>query len=171
MLFNLHALDLKVELQNLLFELAKEDLVLWKQMRCIEITAALIAETLIELGVSIVTQPDEVYWPNGTVSTAPDPGKKKKGGKKAEKNNKHGIFGQIVSDLAPKLPKQKASNDQGSNEPEERSNASQTSAKSKKTSAKSKTNSRKNKSEEEASEFQAEHEGLPVQARKCKFIC
>ena len=70
-------MDLKVELQNLLFELAKEDMVLWKQMRSIEITAALIAETLIELGVSIITQPEEVHWPNGSVSKAPEPGKKK----------------------------------------------------------------------------------------------
>ena len=68
-LFNLHALDL----------------LLWKQMHCKEITAALIAETLIELGISIVTPPDEVHWPNGVVSTATDTGKKKKGGKKAEK--------------------------------------------------------------------------------------
>ena len=77
-LFNFHALDLKVELQNLLFELAREDLVLKKQMRCVEITAALVAETLIELGVAIVTQPEEIHWPNGTVSKTPEPGKKNK---------------------------------------------------------------------------------------------
>ena len=162
-------MDLKVELQNLLFELAKEDMVLWKQMRSIEITAALIAETLIELGVSIITQPEEVHWPNGSVSKAPEPGKKKRGGKKVEKKNKHGIFGQVVSDLAPKLPKQgNRSNGKGSNESSNNSStgACSASTKSRKNSAKSKG---KKKPEEEGdeSEFQGQHEGLPVQGHKC----
>ena len=169
-LFNLHALDLKVELQNLLFEVAKEDLVLWKQMRCIEITAALIAETLIELGVSIVTQPDEVHWPNGVVSKAPEPAKKKKGGKKSENKNKHGIFGQLVSDLAPKLPKlKKNSTDKGSDEPEEGASASQSSSKSKKSSEKLKANGVKSRKEQEEADFQGQLEGLPVQGCKCKL--
>ena len=153
-----------------MFELAKEDLVLWKQMRCVEITAALIAETLLELGVSIITQPEEIHWPNGTVSKAPEPGKKKKGGKKNEKKNKHGIFGQIVSDLAPKLPKQKSSNDEVSSEPDE--SASSATKKTKPTSAKNKSNAAKKKrsEQEEETDFEGQHEGLPVQGRKCKCM-
>ena len=123
------------------------------------------------MGVSIITQPEEVHWPNGSVSKAPEPGKKKRGGKKVEKKNKQGIFGQVVSDLAPKLPKQgNKSNGKGSNESSANSStgACSASTKSRKNSAKSK---RKKKPEEEAneSEFQGQHKGLPVQGCKCKL--
>ena len=160
-LFNLHALDLKVEIQNLLYDLVKEDMVLWKQMRCVEITVALIAETLIELGVSIITQPEEIHWPNGTVSKPNQPTKKKRGAKKAENKNKQGIFGQIVSDLAPKLPKESHGESTGS---DEGSQAKQSASKtrSKKTSSKTKKT--------DSEDFDAHHEGLPAQARNCKFI-
>ena len=138
-------------------------------MRCVEITAALIAETLIELGVSIVTQPEEIHWPNGTVSKAPEPGKKKKGGKKNEKKNKHGIFGQIVSDLAPKLPKEKSTNNLDSSKLAE--TASSAIKKPKATSARSKSNAgKKTTSQQEEADFEGQHEGLPVQGRKCKCM-
>ena len=138
-------------------------------MRCVEITAALVAETLIELGVSIVTQPDEIHWPNGTVSKSPEPTKKRKG-KKTEKN-KHGIFGQLVSDLAPKLPKQKKNvNDQGSSEPAE--GASVASVKKRKVTSKTKAkNTDKNRTDNETeTDFNGQHEGLPVQGRTCKCM-
>ena len=102
-LFNLHALDLKDQIQGLLFDLIKEKMVLWKQMRCLEVTAAIVTETLMEIGVNILLSPEEIHWPTGEV-TKPGPGpKKKKGGKKAEKN-KHGIYSQLVTELSPTLP-------------------------------------------------------------------
>ena len=76
----------------------------WKQMRCIEVIAALLAETLIEMGVMILTEPIEIHWPNGML-TKPNTQPKGKKGKKIQKN-KHGIFGEIVADLAPTLPPQ-----------------------------------------------------------------
>ena len=103
-LFNLHALDIKDELQMLLFDLVKEKLVLWKQMRCLEVTAAIVAETLMKMGVQIMMSPEEITWPTGEVTKpAAPPSTKKKGGKKVAKN-KHGVFGKLVNDLAPKLP-------------------------------------------------------------------
>ena len=84
-LFNLHALDLKDQIQGLLFDLVKEKMVLWKQMYCLEVTAAIVAETLMEMGVNILLLPEEIHWPTREV-TKPGPGpKKKKGGKKAKK--------------------------------------------------------------------------------------
>ena len=59
-LFNLHALDIKDQIQLLLFELVQEKMVLWKQMRCLEVTAAIVAETLMEMGVQIMTSPEEI---------------------------------------------------------------------------------------------------------------
>ena len=62
----------------------KENMVLWKQMRCLEFTAALVAETLIEMRVTIVTNPEEIHWPTGHVSKPSAP-RKKRAGKKVEK--------------------------------------------------------------------------------------
>ena len=75
----------------LLFDLVKEKLVLWKQMRCVEVTAAIVAETLMEMGVQIMLSPEEITWPTGEVTKPAGPGPKKKGGKKVAKN-KHGVF-------------------------------------------------------------------------------
>ena len=91
----------------LLFDLVKEKLVLWKQMRCLEVTAAIVAETLMEMGVQIMLSPEEITWPTGEVTKPAGPGPKKKGGKKVAKN-KHGVFGELVNDLAPKLPESAA---------------------------------------------------------------
>ena len=87
----------------LLFDLVKEKLVLWKQMRCLEVTAAIVAETLMEMGMQIMLSPEEITWPTGEVTKPAGPALKKKGGKKVAKN-KHGVFGELVKDLAPKLP-------------------------------------------------------------------
>ena len=103
-LFNRHALNIKDQLHMLLFDLVKEKLVLWKQMRCLEVTAAIVAETLMEMGVQIMRSPEEITWPTGEVmKPAAPPSTKRRGGKKAAKN-KHGVFGELVNDLAPKLP-------------------------------------------------------------------
>ena len=68
MLFNIHASDLKDEIQLLLFDLVKDGLPIWKQMRSLEIVSAIVAETLIEMGVRVLTQPEEIHWPMGGVT-------------------------------------------------------------------------------------------------------
>ena len=87
----------------LLFDLVIEKLVLWKQMRCLGVIAAIVAETLMEMGVQIMLSPEEITWPTGKVMKPAGPAPKKKGGKKVVKN-KHGVFGELVNNLAPKLP-------------------------------------------------------------------
>ena len=87
----------------LLFDLVKEKLVLWKQMRCLEVTVAIVAETIMEIGVQIMLSPEEITWPTGEVTKPAGPAPKKRGGKKVAKN-KHSVFDELVNDLAPKLP-------------------------------------------------------------------
>ena len=101
-LFKLHSDELKVELENVLYDLVREKLPAWKQMRCLQVIAAIMAKTMLELGVLILTEPPEIHWPNAMV-TKPNPSVKGKKGKKVQKN-RHGIFGEIVSTLAPTLP-------------------------------------------------------------------
>ena len=73
-------------------------------MQALEVISAIIAETLIELGVMILTEPPEIHWPNGLVSKLPQGGKAKKG-KKVQKT-RHGIYGELVCSLAPSVPVQ-----------------------------------------------------------------
>ena len=84
-LFNIHAFDLKDELQLLLFDLIKEKMPIWKQMRALEIVAAVVAETLMEMSVTILTTPEEIHWPMGCV-TRPGAQKTNKKGKKLRKS-------------------------------------------------------------------------------------
>ena len=72
-------------------------------MRALEVISAIVAETLIEMGVLIFPDPPEVHWPNGLISKLAMPVCGKKGGKNVQKN-KHGIFGELVSKLAPTIP-------------------------------------------------------------------
>ena len=104
-LFKLHADDLKTELENLLYDLVRENLPQWKQMRGLEVTAAIVAETLIEMGVLIFNEPPEIHWPNGLVTKMPAGTRSKKKGKSAQKH-KHGIYGELVASLAPSIPAQ-----------------------------------------------------------------
>ena len=158
-------MDIKDEIQNLLYDLVKEKMLLWKQMRSLELAAALLAETLIEMGVQIVTNPDEIHWPTGHVSKQAAPSRKKKGGKKNEKN-KHGVFGQIVSELAPKLPEDQQQ-PKGSQSESSKDGIGTQEAKVTRSKGKNKK-SKPSKDDEEVIEIA--HEGLPVQPRKCKFI-
>ena len=64
----------------------------------LEVTSAIVAETLIEMGVLIISDPSEIHWPNSTISK-PLPGNRARKGKKVQKN-RHGIFGELVSSLA-----------------------------------------------------------------------
>ena len=93
---------LKTELQNLLYELVQDDVPQWKQMRVLEVVSAVLAETLIEKGVVILTEPPEIHWSKDVI-TKPAPPPRARRGKQVTKNS-HGIFGKLVADLAPTLP-------------------------------------------------------------------
>ena len=101
-LFNIHAFDLKDELQLLLFNLIKEKMHIWKQMRALKIVAAIVAETLMEMSVTILTTPEEIHWPMSCITQPGAQTTKKKGKKTSKKQG--GIFGNIVYEYAPKTP-------------------------------------------------------------------
>ena len=68
MLFNLHAYDLVTELTELLNDLNGKKFPLWQQMHTLEILLALLAEELIRNGTQINLDPEEIIWPDGTIS-------------------------------------------------------------------------------------------------------
>ena len=86
-MFKLHADDLKTELENLLYDLVRENLPQWKQMHGLEVTAAIVAETLIEMGVLIFNEPPKIHWPNGLVTKMPVGTRSKKKGKVRKSTN------------------------------------------------------------------------------------
>ena len=159
-LFNLHALDLRDQIQLLLFDLVKEKMVLWKQMHCLEVTAAIVAETLMEMGVQIMTSPEEITWPTGEVTKPVAPASKKKGGKRTTKN-KHGIYGELVSELAPKIPVVDTTTQQSINSGES-TKKRQPNKKVKATKA-AETPSATSVTEGDDDDVEASHVGLPVQ--------
>ena len=123
-------------------------------MRSLELAAALVAETLMELGVKIFTNPEEIHWPNGNVTKPSSPASKKKTGKTKQKN-KHGVYGQLVADLAPKIPKGQPTKEAACTQKESKGNAS----------TRGKTKKQKTTEEQVIA---VEHEGLPVQPCNCK---
>ena len=154
----------------LLFDLVKEKLVLWKQMRCLEVTAAIVAKTLMEMGVQILLSPEEITWPTGDVTKPACLAPKKKGGKKVAKN-KHGVFGELVNDLAPKLPADNAESIQKNKESvlTDKKQSTQKLKGSQSAVNASQIMSTDN-NEAHHDEFQTTtHTGLAVQARKCTY--
>ena len=124
------------------------------------------------MGVLIFTEPAKVHWPNGLVSKLSGPAGLKKG-KKSQKT-KHGIFWELVSNLAPSIPPSSgdATNKVGKK-------GSKPPAKGFKTPIKSKLSSTVSKNLEEISEagkgavggagdsaVDALHQGLPAQGRR-----
>ena len=99
-LFNIHSTDLSHELRTLMTEMNDAKVSLWKQMRVVEIVAALIADELKQVGVKITVSPDSVIWPDGTITKKTSEGKKKK--KAPAAASKHGLFGIIVNEFGKK---------------------------------------------------------------------
>ena len=158
-LFNIHALDLQDEIQILLYDMAKEKMPIWKQMHCLEILAAIVAETLMEMSVKFLMTPEEIHWPMGCI-TRPGANAAVKKGKRVSKKQ-GGVFGQIVHEYSPKGPVAEASP----------SNASQAVASKLKNTRSSKAKEQQKAPEEDADgESPPVHEGLPVQERKCRLI-
>ena len=95
----MHSSVIDDELREFLAHLEKDKTPIWKQMRCLEILAAVLAEELMNQGTKILMDPDEIVWPDKTVTRAPTKAelqKMKKNGKQHEKT-KHGVFGDLVS--------------------------------------------------------------------------
>ena len=95
-LFNLHAMDLIDEIQNLLTDLNKIRTPLWQQMRTVEVLSAVLAEKLVAQGCVINLDPEEIKWPDGTLTKLPPPEKGKRRKKKPNPTSKNGVFGVIV---------------------------------------------------------------------------
>ena len=74
-------------------------------MCALEVVAAIVAETLIEIGVLIFIEPPEIHWSNNLVTKLPAGTRTKKKGKTSQKH-KHGIYGELVASLAPSIPPQ-----------------------------------------------------------------
>ena len=107
-LFELHAFDLINELSNILSDLNSKKTPLWMQMRFVEVFASMLAEQLMAHGTKIFVSPDEIKWPDGTV-TKPYESKGLKGRKK--KKNPHakdGVYGRIVHEYGGRNKKTKS---------------------------------------------------------------
>ena len=99
------------KISELLKELSQKKKPLWQQMCTIEILSAVLAEQLMSNGTKINLDPEEITWPDGTVTKPPSHEKKGKGRKK-NPNSKHGMYGRIVHEYGPKatVSKQDLSN-------------------------------------------------------------
>ena len=73
-------------------------------MRTLEILSAILAEELMRNGTQINLDPEEIIWPDGTTSKAPEHEKGPRGGRKrkAIASSKNGVFGKIITDYGPK---------------------------------------------------------------------
>ena len=153
-LFNIHAFDLKDELQLLLCDLMKEKIPIWKQIRALKIVAAIVAETLMEMSVTILTSPDEIHWPMGCITWPGAQTMNKKGKKNTKKQG--GIFGNIVYEYAPKAPLNETS------ESRRCEGTTSTATTTRNNKGKVKTAASAGHDETQSSSDQ-HHEGLPVQ--------
>ena len=158
-IFNIHALDPKDEIQLLLFDLRKENMPIWKQMCCLEIVAAIMAETLMEMSVNIMMSPEEIHWPMGCVTRPGSQTQAKKGKKTTKKQG--GIFGSIVYKYA--LEKGVEYTKQGESVASKAKTI-------KKTKEKAKSTAQMAADDDNECQVIAVHEGLPVQERKCMGI-
>ena len=92
-LFELHSFDMVNEISNTLNEFNKRKIALWMQMRFLEVFASLLAEKIMGDGAHIYVNPDEIKWPDGTVSRPVD---SKDKNKKKKPNSRDGISGRVV---------------------------------------------------------------------------
>ena len=97
-LFGIHSEDLRDELRELVSELNKSKIALWKQMHIIEIIAADLADCLTQQGTKFEMEPDRVIWPDGTITKKNTPsGHSKRTKKVPPAVSKHGLYGVIVA--------------------------------------------------------------------------
>ena len=103
---NNHQRELFLALEKLLKDFQHEGLAKWKQMKCVELAMALLAEDLIANGVSNDPESGKIDWPMGKQTELPtNDGNKKKEGKSSSKKITGGkarpgnVFGQLVNDV------------------------------------------------------------------------
>ena len=137
-------------------------------MRVLEVVAAIVAETLIENGVMILSDLVEIHWSHGMISKPNQSSRTKKG--KRNQKQRHGIFGELVSTLAPSLPNVATEGNKENCGPPEPTGTSKTSTRNSKSKKPAKTIVRPERDEEigdgnKDSEV-ATHKGLPVQGRR-----
>ena len=100
-LFGIHSNDLADELRELMYELNKGKVALWKQMRIIEIIAAELADLLAQGGTKFEMEPDRVIWPDGTITKKKVPSTRSRKSKKIPPAvSKHGLYGVIVAEYS-----------------------------------------------------------------------
>ena len=75
-------------------------------MRIIEITAAELADRLVESGTKFEMEPDRIIWPNGTTTKKSSPSRKKGKKNTPAAHSKHGLYGTIVAQFGNKKVKQ-----------------------------------------------------------------
>ena len=95
----MHSSVIDNEWREFLAHREKDKTPVWKQMRCLEILAAVFVKELMKQGTEILMDPDEIVWPDKTVTRPPTKAelrKMKKTGKQHEKT-KHGVFGDLVN--------------------------------------------------------------------------
>ena len=84
------------ELSNILHDLNAKKTPIWMQIRFIEVFASVLAEKLMSHGTKIYFCPDEIKWPDGTLSK-PCKSKGLKGQKKKKNpTGKDGVYAKIV---------------------------------------------------------------------------
>ena len=100
-LFGIHSEDLCDELRDLVSELNKSKVALWKQMCIIEIIAADLADHLTQGGTKFEMEPDRVIWPDGTITKKSTPsGCSKRTKKVPPAVSKDGLYGVIIAQYA-----------------------------------------------------------------------
>ena len=105
-MFNLHCDVIEDQIRDLLLTLNREKMPLWKQMRCLEIISAVIAENLMENGTEFYFEPEKIVWPDKTVTSPPSKTQMRKlrESGKGSKKTKHGLWGDLVNKYSsPKL--------------------------------------------------------------------
>ena len=129
-------------------------------MRALEIVAAIVAETLMEMSVTILTTPEEIHWPMGCITWPGAQTTKKKGKKTTKKQG--GIFGNIVYEYTPKAPP----NEREQSKKCEGPSTTATVTRSNKGKVKTPASTGNDETQSHSDHLQ-QHEGLPVQEQKC----
>ena len=105
-LANNHQQEMFPALEKLLADFQREGLPKWKQMKCIELAMALLAEDFIGNGIVIDIENGNIEWPMGEHTEPPtNEGNKRKGGKSSTKNSTgpkakpSNVFGHLVNNV------------------------------------------------------------------------
>ena len=86
------------ELSNILHDLNAKRNPIWLQMHFLEVLAAMLAERLMANGTQIYINPDEIKWPDGTISKPCESKAKSQKRKKKNPSSKDGVYGKIVNE-------------------------------------------------------------------------